>query len=442
MKKGWLSFLIISIVFFLVACGGKDEEASGEATDVAVTGDDIEDATELTMWTFAEQHMEFFLDAADRWNEQNPDKPIKLVAETYPFDQMHNNLSLSLTSGKGAPDIADIEIARFPNYLEGEPQLLPMNDYVEPEIDSFVKARFDIYAKDGQYYGMPTHVGASVMYYNKEILDQAGVDPDSIETWDDFREAGKKVVENTDAMMFNSFPGDYLPYFQMVSQQDSDFIDEQGNLTINREENIRALQLLKDMQDEEIAEVAPGGAPHAEEYYAYMNDGGAAAVSMPIWYMGRFTDYMPDLEGKMIVRPMPAFEEGGKRSAGMGGTGTVVTNQTEHPDLAQEFLAFAKLSKESNIKLWTVLGFDPPRHDVWDDPQVLESNKFFEYFGDDIFDILTEIKDEINAINVTESTPDVAHELNTTTLNSVLRDGETTAEEALNQAQKAVESLE
>lgn len=442
MKKGWLSFLIISIVLFLVACGGKDEDASGEATDVAVTGDDIEDATELTMWTFAEQHMEFFLDAADRWNEQNPDKPIKLVAETYPFDQMHNNLSLSLTSGKGAPDIADIEIARFPNYLEGEPQLLPMNDYVEPEIDSFVKARFDIYAKDGQYYGMPTHVGASVMYYNKEILDQAGVDPDSIETWDDFREAGKKVVENTDAMMFNSFPGDYLPYFQMVSQQDSDFIDEQGNLTINREENIRALQLLKDMQDEEIAEVAPGGAPHAEEYYAYMNDGGAAAVSMPIWYMGRFTDYMPDLEGKMIVRPMPAFEEGGKRSAGMGGTGTVVTNQTEHPDLAQEFLAFAKLSKESNIKLWTVLGFDPPRHDVWDDPQVLESNKFFEYFGDDIFDTLTEIKDEINAINVTESTPDVAHELNTTTLNSVLRDGETTAEEALNQAQKAVESLE
>ena len=442
MKKGWLSFLIISPVLFLVACGGTDEDASGEATDVAVTGDDIEDATELTMWTFAEQHMEFFLDAADRWNEQNPDKPIKLVAETYPFDQMHNNLSLSLTSGKGAPDIADIEIARFPNYLEGEPQLLPMNDYVEPEIDSFVKARFDIYAKDGQYYGMPTHVGASVMYYNKEILDQAGVDPDSIETWDDFREAGKKVVENTDAMMFNSFPGDYLPYFQMVSQQDSDFIDEQGNLTINREENIRALQLLKDMQDEEIAEVAPGGAPHAEEYYAYMNDGGAAAVSMPIWYMGRFTDYMPDLEGKMIVRPMPAFEEGGKRSAGRGGTGTVVTNQTEHPDLAQEFLAFAKLSKESNIKLWTVLGFDPPRHDVWDDPQVLESNKFFEYFGDDIFDTLTEIKDEINAINVTESTPDVAHELNTTTLNSVLRDGETTAEEALNQAQKAVESLE
>ena len=149
---------------------------------------------------------------------------------------------------------------------------------------------------------------------------------------------------------------------------------------------------------------------------------------------------MPDLKEKMIVRPMPAFEEGGNRSAGMGGTGTVVTNQTEHPDLAKEFLAYAKLSKEGNIKLWTVLGFDPPRHDVWDDPQVLEPNKFFEYFGDDIFDTLTEIKDEVNAINVREITPDVAHELNTTALNAVLRDGEISAEEALTNAQKAVEA--
>lgn len=438
MKKGILVLLFGFVVLLLVACGGSGK---GEgATETVSTGDDIEGATELSLWTFVDLHMEFYMEAADRWNKEYPDRPIKLKAETYPFDQMHNNLLLALTSGKGAPDIADVEIGRFPNFLEGEPQLLPMNEYVEPELKNFVESRFDIYSKDGNYYGMPTHVGASVMYYNKEIMDAAGVEIDSIQTWDDFIEAGKKVVENTDAIMFNTFPGDYLPYFQMVSQQNSDFLDENGNLTVNREENIRALALLKEMQDLKIAEVAPGAAPHAEEYYAYMNAGGAAAVSMPAWYMGRFTDYMSDLKGKMVVRPMPAFEEGGNRSAGMGGTGTVVTNQTEHADLAKEFLAYAKLSKESNIKIWTVLGFDPVRHDVWDDPAVLEDNKFFEFFGDDIFDTLTDIKDEINAINITPLTPDVATELNTNTLNSVLQDGAQTAEEALNQAQETLES--
>ena len=437
-SKSILVIFFVAIALMVVACSKGD--SSGEAEDVTTIGADIEGATELTLWVFAAQHVDFYKDASERWNEENSDNPIQLTVETYPYDQMHNNVLLALQSGKGAPDIVDIEIGRFPNFLEGEPQLLPMNEYVEPILDEVVESRFDIYSKDGDYYGMPTHVGASVMYYNKDILEEAGVDVDEIITWDDFMEAGEQVVAQTDAMMFNSFPGDYLPYFQMVSQQKSDFIDENDNLTINNQENIDALQLLLDMQEAGISEVAPGGAPHAEEYFSYMNDEGAAAMSMPIWYMGRFTDSMPDLKGKMIVRPMPIFNEGDNRSAGMGGTGTVVTNQTEHPELAKEFLAYAKLSEEGNIKLWTILGFDPIRHSVWDHPDVLEDNKYFEYFGDDIFEILTEIQDEIAAINVSSLTPDVATELNTNTLNNVLRDGSQTPEEALNEAQQTVES--
>jgi len=437
-RRSILVIFFVMIAMMVVACSKGD--SSGEAEDVTTIGADIEGATELTLWVFAAQHVDFYKDASERWNEENSDNPIQLTVETYPYDQMHNNVLLALQSGKGAPDIVDIEIGRFPNFLEGEPQLLPMNEYVEPILDEVVESRFDIYSKDGDYYGMPTHVGASVMYYNKDILEEAGVDVDEIITWDDFMEAGEQVVAQTDAMMFNSFPGDYLPYFQMVSQQKSDFIDENDNLTINNQENIDALQLLLDMQEAGISEVAPGGAPHAEEYFSYMNDEGAAAMSMPIWYMGRFTDSMPDLKGKMIVRPMPIFNEGDNRSAGMGGTGTVVTNQTEHPELAKEFLAYAKLSEEGNIKLWTILGFDPIRHSVWDHPDVLEDNKYFEYFGNDIFEILADIQDEIAAINVSSLTPDVATELNTNTLNNVLRDGSQTPEEALNEAQKTVES--
>ena len=171
-----------------------------------------------------------------------------------------------------------------------------------------------------------------------------------------------------------------------------------------------------------------------------MNDGGAASITMPIWYMGRFTDYMGDLKGKMVVRPMPAWEVGGNRSAGMGGTGTVVTNQTKHPDLAKEFLAFAKLSKEANIKLWTVLGFDPPRWDVWESEEVKADNKFYQFFGDDIFDTLLDVKDEINAVKITEYTPDVATEINTNVFDSVLRQQSQTPEEALKLAAKTIKS--
>lgn len=70
---------------------------------------------------------------------------------------------------------------------------------------------------------------------------------------------------------------------------------------------------------------------------------------------------------------MPIFEEGGYTSAMGGGTGTAITNQIapEKIELAKEFLAFAKLTYEANVALWTELGFDPMRLDVYDDPALL-----------------------------------------------------------------------
>src|SRR5699024_8610580 len=160
-----------------------------------------------------------------------------------------------------------------------------------------------------------------------------GVDIDSIDTWDDFVEAGKQVTDNTDSVMWNVGTTDWLmDYWPMISQQDSDVFDEDGEVTLDNETNVETLEFLQDIiYEDEIAERI-------------------LAASL---YMGRFIDNMPDLEGKIAIRPLPAWEEGGKRSAGMGGTGTVVTNQSEETDLAKEFLAYAKLSDEGSANLWT-----------------------------------------------------------------------------------------
>ncbi|MBD1379464.1 ABC transporter substrate-binding protein [Metabacillus arenae] len=438
MLKRSLLFMLIGLMTLLLIACNKNSATSGEAEETVVIGDE-EDATELTFWTFVELHTDLFKDSVERWNKEFPDKKIKLVAETYPYDNMHNNLLLALQSGKGAPDIADIEISRFPNYLQGEPQLEPMNDYVEPVKDKFVESRFDIYAKDENYYGIPTHVGATVMYYNTEIMEEAGVDIDSIKTWDDYVEAGKKVVENTDAVMTTVETEGFNTYWAMISQQDSDFFDKNGEVIIENETNVKTLQFLNAMvHKDKIAEMTPGGESHAEEYYKFMNEGGAASIAMPMWYMGRFTDYMEDLKGKITIRPLPAWEEGGKRSAGMGGTGTVITNQSEHAELAKEFLAYTKLSEKGNIALWKVLGFDPPRWDVWEHKAMKEDNKFYQYFGTNIFDVLLEIKDEINAVNVTAKTPLVQQKFNTTVFNNVIRQQSQTPEEALKQTAEEV----
>ena len=146
--------------------------------------------TTLTFWTFQQFHVVFMEDAVAAWNEANPDKQIELKSDVYPYEEMHNKLLISLQAGIGAPDFADIEISMFANYLKGTtPSLVPLNDVVEPVLDNLIKSRFDNFAKDGKYYGIDYHVGATVMYYNTEILGQAGVNVDDIITIEDYVEA-------------------------------------------------------------------------------------------------------------------------------------------------------------------------------------------------------------------------------------------------------------
>lgn len=415
----------------LAGCGSSstssqaDTSASpaGTASANSTTAPAPKGATKIQFWTFNELHQKYMESMVANWNKANPNEAIELEATTFPYDDLHNKLLVALQSGTGAPDMADIEISKFPNFLKGKPQLAELNKIVEPELKNIVKSRVDIYAKDGKYYGIDYHVGAAVIYYNKELLGKAGVNPDSIETWDDFYEAGKKVVAATGVPMTTLETNDQWSFWPLISQQGGDYLDKAGKVTINSDKNLATLQYLQKLIKDKVAVPAPGGGHHKEEYYGFMNKGGAASVFMPFWYMGRFTDYMPDLKGKMVMKPMPAWTKGGNRSVGMGGTGTAVTTQSKHQDLAMKFLAYAKLSKEGNIEIWKQLGFDPIRSEVWNDPALKEPNKFTDYFGKEIWDVLAKIKDEIPQVNVNEKMPDVSDEVKNNILVKVLVDG-------------------
>ncbi|MFC5470683.1 ABC transporter substrate-binding protein [Cohnella suwonensis] len=422
-KKGILSLaLILLLGMMLTACGGGNDNSSPSAlpsdspsASASQPASESQPAssqapvepTKLTLWTFVQQHADFYKFMADEWNKNNPDTPIELDAQNIPYDDMHTRLLLALQSGEGAPDLADVEQSKFPNFMKGEAQLVELNDIVEPEIPNIVKSRVDIYSKDGKYYGVDMHVGATVMYYNKELMDKAGVNPDDIKLWSDVEKYGKIVVEKT-GKPFITFEGaGNWSWWPAINQLKSDQVGPNGEVTVDDPRNIRAMTFFKKLVDLKIAAIAPGAGHDTPEYKAYMNAGSAASVFMPFWFMNRFTDEMPDLKGKMIIRPMPAWDEGGNRSAGMGGTGLTITNQSKHADLAKHFLAYAKLSKEGNIQVWKQLGMDPIRTEVWSDPAMKESNKFTDYFGTDIFDTLIEIKDEIYPVNIREISPKV-----------------------------------
>ncbi|QBI18356.1 extracellular solute-binding protein [Egibacter rhizosphaerae] len=353
------------------------EEETFEMEQPDTPGEDIE----LEFWTFVDLHAEFLIAQAERFNEENEDYNIILDATSISFDEMHDRTLIALESGTGAPDLVDLEIQRFATFTRGEVQLLPLDDVLDPYRDDLVEERMAPYEVDGTPYGIDYHLGAFVTYYNQDIMDEAGVDVDDIETWDDYVDVGLEVQENTDITAFASVETlNRLSLLGPMLQNDGGLYDASNESIIDSPENVEAVEMVSDMVHEHgVADLAPGGGHAEPEFYEAFNNGEFASVWMPQWYMSRFPDLMPDLEGSMVVRPMPAFEEGGTISTMGGGTGTAITNQIDDDKVqaAQEFIGYAKLSYDAQVRVWTDLDFDPFRMDVYEDPALSEPEPFF-----------------------------------------------------------------
>lgn len=447
MKKKVLAALLCAAMAgtMLAGCGGgSGDSESGDSAGSRDMGVEGEDVTELTVWTFVENHQDFYTEMAEKWNEENPDKQVNLVLSNMAFDDMHNKLSLALESGEGAPDVVDIEVSKFPAFTVGDIGLMDLTDAIEPYKDKVVEARLDLYGKDGAYYGFPTHVGTMVAFYNTEALEAAGIDYTTIKTWDDFKAAGIKYKEATGKTFASADTEALWMENLMMGQKGEDYLTEDGELNVNSDALVEVIQYIKDMQEAGALDTIAGGQPDDEEAYPLYNSGDVAAAIMPFWQTSRYTTYMTDLSGKVAIAAPPVWGDNDVvKTIGGGGTGTAVIASSENAELAAEVFAYIKLSDEASREIYNVLGFDPVNTAVWTDTSLTENpdNQFVQYFATKPFDPLLELQDSIGLLesSTDEKWPSINNVFCNQTLSEILESG-SDVKEALDAAQEQLEN--
>lgn len=475
MKKKLIATLLCTamVVASLAGCGSKEaassgaaasddaaveeaaaeEEAAGEEAaevEAVVSSYGDENGTKLEFWTFVDAHAEFFGAMTEKWNEANPDRTIYLTTSTYPYADMHTKYLMSLQAGTGAPDLCDVEVGQFPNVVAGLDQwLVPINDYAAPYLDTMVTARMETYAgSDGNYYAGPYHVGAAVMYYNLGVLEQYGItqaDVDAVVTWDDYAALGKKYVEarGEEGKKFTSVDTggtDWL-WISMAECGEDWTGGFEGPANVQLESVSKMLKYQQQLLADGIAMTSPDGQVDLEAGFQNILDQGIVSFPKAMWYMSRFMNYMPEEKGNWYIAKCPVWEEGQPCSVGIGGTGTVTSQQSANKELAAEFAAWAKMSAEGERYIWDILGFDVCNTAYWTDPEFAqnEENQYNTFFRNKPYEVLADIGlENIGKISVVAISPTVNDQINLVTLNAILEEG-ADVDTALQEAQDAID---
>lgn len=409
MKRLAVMLFVMLSVMTMVFAGGSSESAKSPASEGPV---------KLTWWCISSQ-ADFYKARAEEWNKANPDRQIELDAVGVGGSDRQTKLLVAIQTGKGAPDFCDVNVTAFGTFFDyDEVPFVELTDLVQSEKDKFVQAKLDIYSTNGKLYGAPSQLGGTVVYYNTDIMNAAGVDYNAIKTWKDYEEAGRVVAAKTGKPMTVIETTDMAPFQSMVLEKGSDFIDENGNVILDSEENIAVLEYLKSWVDEGIASPMPGGGNASEVFYEFFNNGGCASIILPMWYMDRLQAYMPDLYGKIAVRPMPLWNEGEEyTTACTGGNGAVISNQCKYPELAKDFLYFCKMSKDAQLQCYEMLGYDPYRTDCWEDAKLQINMPYFS--NENVFAIVGPSLKAANAINNTSLVPTAFNEVSSKVMYNV-----------------------
>lgn len=255
--------------------------------------------------------------------------------------------------------------------------------------DDFPEFKWTELTVGEQIFAIPWDTGPVVTFYRRDLYEQAGVNIDDVETWDDFIVAGQKVGEATGAKAISfDFTDDGV--WRILANQNSCFyFDEVGeNITVNQPGCVLATETIKKLYDSGIVDIADWNGT----IQSLKNNTLAGTVTGG-WYVGTVQDSLPEQKGLWGVHAMPASEAGGVRAANLGGSALAIPASSDNPEAAMAFVKYALDSTAGQVGMLKSYGLVPSYLDALGDPYIQEG---LPYWGDqaiwqDILETLEQI---------------------------------------------------
>ena len=264
MKKKVIALLLSAVTALsLISCGGqsaatttsepepaKTEEAAPAATTVeeepTSIGSSVEGELSVTIWD--EGQRPGLQQIVDEWSAQSG---VKATIQVVDWNNYWTLLEAGATGGE-LPDVFWMHSNVAQKYMEND-LLLDLTDKIAAsdtiDLSNYYEGIVKLYQSEGKQYAVPKDIDTIALWYNKTIFDEMGVAyPDDTWTWQDFKEAAKKLT-NDDHWGYAIAPGNNQEgYYNTIYSMGGYVIsDDKKKSGMDDPKSIEAVKLFTDM---------------------------------------------------------------------------------------------------------------------------------------------------------------------------------------------------
>ncbi|MBW7455755.1 ABC transporter substrate-binding protein [Paenibacillus sepulcri] len=346
---GKLSLVLLTAVLTTVVAAGCGNNSAG--TNNGNSGPAPADGgaapsgkkEKLTYYGFSEwvtdpAYAPVFGELKTKFETENPGFEVEFQSD--PYGTWETKYKVMFASGN-APDLFIVNNPDFPTFANSG-YLLDMGATLgEDYFKDFFPGILSMYKWNGKNMALPYTTDARVLWYNKDIFKQAGLDPEKPPvTWSELKADAETITKATDGKVagfgldlgLKEFPAQSL-----YTASDSSIIqvDDSGKITptVNAPVFKDYLQLLKDLKPSLEPDYATLDHLKLGTLFAQQK---VAMVIAGTWV----TDQNPDIQPFYGQALVPKYNESAPDGSFGGGFGIAVSASSKHP---QEALKLAQM---------------------------------------------------------------------------------------------------
>ncbi len=323
--------------------------------------------TEILIWhAYRGGEKAAFEQVLAAFNDKMKGDGVTAKALAVPYDAFADKITAAVPRGKG-PDIFIYAQDRLGGWVEGGGAIEPIDFFLDEEIEArYIPSTLQAMTYQDTVYGLPVNFKVITQFYNKKLIQTPP------KTSGELVATAKKLTDQTAGKFGLAYAySDFYYHAALMNSFGGGVFDDRRKPTMNRPENVKALELLMRWYDQD--QIVPAE-PSVALITNLFNEGKAAIVFSGPWFLGEIAD---DVDYGLAT--LPTLDESGKPlMPWMTVEGAYITPSSKHQDEAFEFVSF--LTSVEGAKIMALEGGQTPANQaVYDDPEV-EANAVLQAF--------------------------------------------------------------